>query len=61
MHVCQIHAETIYLLGGNVMSFWLERDSSKSQVFGGGLRMLLDSVSLNFLVIAGNLSPITVF
>lgn len=55
---CRVY---IYLLGGNVMSFWLERDSSKSRVFGGGLQMLLDSVLLNFLVIAGNLSPITFF
>ena len=51
----------VYLLGGNVMSPWLERHSSKSQVFGGELQMLLGSVLLNFLVIAGNLSPITFF
>lgn len=43
------------------MSLWLERDSSKKQVFGDELQMLLGSVLLNFLVIAGNLSPITFF
>lgn len=43
------------------MSFWLEGDSSESWVFGGGLQMLLGSVLLNFLVVAVNLSPITVF
>lgn len=43
------------------MPLWLERDSSKSQVFGNKLQMLLGSVLLNFLVIAGNLSPIIFF
>lgn len=51
----------VYVLGGNVISLWLERDSSKSQVFGGRLQMLLGFVLLDFLVTAGNLSPITFF
>lgn len=51
----------IYLLGRNVTSLWLEIGSSKSHIFGDELQMLLGSVLLKFLVIAGNLSPIPCF
>lgn len=60
-HVPNACRDGIYLLGGNVMSLWLMRDSSKSQLFGGSLQMLLGFVLLNLLVTAGNLSPIRFF